>query len=124
MKNFFDAGTMQIIVNLFVALFLGMVVGFERLWAHKTAGMRTYALVSMGSALFVTVSNQMVDAYASRFANMNPIVIVSQIVLGVGFLGTGLIFSKELVWRRDSASIPLLLSLHSSHFLSSQYYGS
>ena len=95
MKNFFDAGTMQIIVNLFVALFLGMVDGFERLWAHKTAGMRTYALVSMGSALFVTVSNQMVDAYASRFANMNPIVIVSQIVLGVGFLGTGLIFSKE-----------------------------
>ena len=94
MQNFFDAGTADIIVNLFVALLLGMIIGLERLWAHKTAGMRTYALVSMGSALFVSISNEAIKIY-SHFNGMNPLVIVSQIVLGVGFLGTGLIFSKD-----------------------------
>ena len=71
-----------------------MIIGTERVWAHKTAGMRTYALVAMGSALFVIVSGEMVKAYAG-FTGLNPLMIVAQIVLGVGFIGTGLIFSKD-----------------------------
>jgi putative Mg2+ transporter-C (MgtC) family protein len=94
MENIFNQTTMDIVLPLFVALFLGMIIGAERVWAHKIAGMRTYALVSMGSALFVLISNEMVNTYAG-FAGMNPLMIVAQIVLGVGFLGTGLIFSKE-----------------------------
>ena len=94
MENIFNQATMDIVLPLFVALLLGVVIGAERVWAHKIAGMRTYALVSMGSALFVLISNEMVNAYAG-FAGMNPLMIVAQIVLGVGFLGTGLIFSKE-----------------------------
>jgi putative Mg2+ transporter-C (MgtC) family protein len=94
MENIFDAATVAIIIKLFTALLLGMIIGTERLWAHKTAGMRTYALVSMGSALFVIVSNEMVKAYAS-FAGMNPLMIISQVVVGVGFIGTGLIFTKD-----------------------------
>ena len=58
-----------------------MVIGLERIWAHKTAGMRTYALVSMGSALFVIISDKMVNYY-SGFSGMNPLMIVSQIVVG------------------------------------------
>lgn len=94
MENIFDALTLDIILRLFVALVLGVVLGTERVWAHKTAGMRTYALVSMGSALFVVVSNEMIKYYAV-FPGMNPLMIVSQIVVGVGFLGTGLIFSRD-----------------------------
>jgi len=94
MEKFLDITTVDIIIRLFVALFLGMVIGTERVWAHKTAGMRTYALVSMGSALFVIISNEMVKYYTG-FSGLNPLMIVSQIVLGVGFLGTGLIFAKE-----------------------------
>ena len=59
-----------------------------------TAGMRTYALVSMGSALFVIISNEMVKYY-SGFSGMNPLMIVSQIVVGIGFLGAGIIFNKD-----------------------------
>jgi len=92
--NFFDGATVDIILKLFIALLLGLIIGTERMWAHKTAGMRTYALVSMGSALFVIISNEMVKAYAG-FAGMNPLMIISQIVVGVGFLGTGLIFSHD-----------------------------
>ena len=94
MEKFLDITTVDIIIRLFVALFLGMIIGTERVWAHKTAGMRTYALVSMGSALFVIISNEMVKYYTG-FSGLNPLMIVSQIVLGVGFLGTGLIFAKE-----------------------------
>jgi len=89
-----DPYNLDIILKLFVALLLGFIIGTERTWAHKIAGMRTYALVSMGSALFVIVSSEMIKAYAG-FAGMNPLMIVSQIVVGIGFLGTGLIFSHD-----------------------------
>ena len=93
-NNFIDPATLDIILRLFVALLLGMIIGTERMWAHKTAGMRTYALVAMGSALFVVVSSEMVKAYAG-FPGMNPLMIVSQIIVGVGFIGAGLIFTKD-----------------------------
>ncbi|MFA6392533.1 MAG: MgtC/SapB family protein [Candidatus Paceibacterota bacterium] len=89
-----DGATLSIVSRLFVALLLGMIIGTERVWAHKTAGMRTYALVSMGSALFVVISNEMVKYYAG-FSGMNPLMVVSQIVVGVGFLGAGIIFNKD-----------------------------
>ncbi|HAE36837.1 MAG: MgtC family protein [Candidatus Nomurabacteria bacterium GW2011_GWF2_35_66] len=94
MENILNGATLDIILSLFVALVLGMIIGTERVWAHKTAGMRTYALVSMGSALFVVISNEMVNYY-SGFAGMNPLMIVSQIVVGIGFLGAGIIFNKD-----------------------------
>ena len=95
MENIFlDGFTMNIVLKLFVALALGMIIGTERVWAHKTAGMRTYALVSMGSALFVVISNEMVRYYAG-YAGMNPLMIISQIVVGIGFLGAGIIFNKD-----------------------------
>src|ERR1035437_8260096 len=94
MEKFLDVTTVDITIRLFAALFLGMVIGTERVWAHKTAGMRTYALVSMDSALFVVISNEMVKYYAG-FSGMNPLMIVSQIVVGIGFLGAGIIFNKD-----------------------------
>jgi putative Mg2+ transporter-C (MgtC) family protein len=94
MNNIFDAVTVDIIIRLFVAMVLGMIIGMERVWAHKTAGMRTYALVAMGSSLFVIISNEMVKYYTG-FSGLNPLMIISQIVVGVGFIGSGLIFSRE-----------------------------
>lgn len=94
MENFLNITTLDITIRLFVALLLGMIIGTERVWAHKTAGMRTYALVSMGSALFVIISNEMVKYYVG-LPGLNPLMIVAQIVVGVGFIGTGLIFAKE-----------------------------
>lgn len=94
MEHFFDAQTVDIISRLMVALLLGMIIGFERVWAHKTAGMRTYALVSMGSALFVIISDQMIQTY-SYFSGMNPLYLVGNILVGVGFIGTGLIVTKD-----------------------------
>lgn len=94
MNNLFDVGTIDILTRLGIALLLGMIIGIERVWAHKTAGMRTYALVAMGAALFIIIS-EMVGVQYLNIYTFDPTRIAAQIVMGVGFLGTGLIFSRE-----------------------------
>lgn len=93
-ETFFNSSAAEFIVPLFVALFLGMIIGTERVFAHKTAGMRTYALVSMGSALFILISKQMIAQYIG-VDGLNPLQLAAQVVVGVGFIGTGLIFTRE-----------------------------
>ena len=86
--NIFDGAMLDIILRLFVAVLLGMIIGTERVWAHKTAGMRTYALVSMGAALFIIISEVIVSRYMG-IGGFDPTRIASQIVVGIGFLGAG-----------------------------------
>ncbi len=91
MQNLLDPATLDIALRLFVALVLGMIIGTERVWAGKTAGMRTYALVSMGSALFIIIS----EAIAMKYLNVGSFDasrMASQIIVGIGFLGAGSIF--------------------------------
>ncbi|HDZ54213.1 MAG TPA: MgtC/SapB family protein [Candidatus Nealsonbacteria bacterium] len=47
---------MQIVFQLLLAAFLGALVGLEREYKRKEAGLRTYSLVSLGAALFVIVA--------------------------------------------------------------------
>jgi len=94
MENFLDQATIDIVLKLFVALLLGMIIGTERMWAHKIAGMRTYALVSMGASLFIVIS-EMVSLQYIGANGFDPTRIASQIIVGIGFIGTGLIFSKD-----------------------------
>ncbi len=92
--NFVSASELEIFSRLLVAMFLGMVLGIERVAAHKGAGMRTYALVSMGSALYVIVSSLIGEKYAGVL-DFDPVRMATQIVVGIGFLGTGLIIFTE-----------------------------
>ncbi len=82
----------DLIIRLFIALFLGMLIGAERLFANKytPAGMKTHSMVSTGSALFVIISELIAWRYAAT-QGFDPTRIASQIVVGVGFLGAGLI---------------------------------
>jgi putative Mg2+ transporter-C (MgtC) family protein len=79
----------DIYVHLLVAMALGILLGLERFVAHKTAGMRTYTLVSMGSALFVIVSQIVVRNY--DITTFDPLRIAAQVVAAAGFLGVGAI---------------------------------
>ena len=67
---------------------LGLLVGAERLVVHKDAGMKTHALVALGSAVFMLVSEGMVAQYAN-LPGLSPTMIPAQIVVGIGFLGAG-----------------------------------
>ena len=80
----------EIYGQLFLAVVLGALVGLERRLSKKQAGMRTFALVSLGSAFFTIISN----LAAEKFSFSNSFIISqipSQIVLGIGFIGAGLI---------------------------------
>ncbi|MBI4170872.1 MAG: MgtC/SapB family protein [Candidatus Aenigmarchaeota archaeon] len=76
----------DLIIKLVIAAFLGGVVGFERYLHKRPGGLRTHALVSMGSALFTIVS--------ANFPIPTPL-IAAGIVGGIGFLGAGTIFRSE-----------------------------
>jgi len=83
-------------VRLAIAAVLGALLGFERTHAGKNAGVRTYSLVSLGSALFVVVSELVVIRYFNELrVTLDPLRVASQVVMGIGFLGTGLIIFKE-----------------------------
>lgn len=82
--------TQDMYLHLLLAMGLGMVLGVERFIAHKTAGMRTYTLVAMGSALFVIISQEVASQFSS--IDFDPLRIAAQIVAAAGFLGVGAIF--------------------------------
>lgn len=84
------AQDMEFAVRLLVATFLGGVVGLERESHGKEAGLRTYSLVSVGSALIMIVSTQIFDIY-KNVADVDPSRIAAQVVSGIGFLGAGAI---------------------------------
>lgn len=87
MIQFFTQNS-EVITRLGIAVVLGMFIGAERLLVHKEAGMKTHALVSMGSALFIIIGEFLVLKYSSM-AGFNAAMIPSNIIVGIGFLGAG-----------------------------------
>ena len=79
----------QAALNLAVALSLSAVIGFERQWRNRLAGLRTNTLVALGAASFV-IFEQLIPGESS------PTRVAAQVVSGIGFLGAGLIFREGL----------------------------
>ena len=79
--------SMEFTGNVALALVLGALIGIERQFHQHPAGLRTNALVSVGAALFVTLTRLMGDT-------SSPTRIASYIVVGIGFLGGGVISRK------------------------------
>ena len=78
------------ILRLGGALLIGFLIGLEREISKKPAGLRTHMLVSLASALFTILS------LSSAFGDgaVDPTRIASQIVIGIGFVGAGVIISS------------------------------
>ncbi|HEX3964680.1 MAG TPA: MgtC/SapB family protein [Trebonia sp.] len=82
--------------ELGAALLLSAVIGAEREVRHKDAGLRTHALVGVGSGLFMLISKYgFADVLQSQLVVLDPSRVAAQIVSGVGFLGAGLIFVRR-----------------------------
>lgn len=73
-------------IRLGLALLLGAAIGFERQWNQKMAGLRTNALVALGSCGFVL--------FGVLLGQGNQTQIAGQIVTGIGFLGAGVILRE------------------------------
>ena len=81
----------RIVIQLVIASALGFAIGLEREHRRKAAGMRTFALVCLGATLFTIIS---VDGFRTLApeSTYDPSRIAANIVVGIGFLGAGLIF--------------------------------
>jgi putative Mg2+ transporter-C (MgtC) family protein len=88
-----------VILRLALALVLGGVIGLEREFSEHRAGMRTIALVSLGSALFTYLSAYgFLSLLSINHVQIDPTRVASYIVAGIGFLGAG-----TIVVRKDGA---------------------
>lgn len=84
------------LVRLAAAFVLSTVVGIERQSRHKSAGMRTHALVGLGAALFMVVSKHAFDdVLAVDLVRLDPSRVAAQIVSGIGFIGAGVVFTRR-----------------------------
>lgn len=87
--------------ELALAFGLASLIGLEREWRQKSAGLRTHTLVGVGAALFVLVSKYGFSDVltADRTVVLDPSRVAAQIVSGLGFIGGGLIFVRRDIVR-------------------------
>jgi len=80
------------LISLAAAFVLGGLIGFERQYRQRTAGLRTNVLVAVGAALFVDIAMRFHAIYGGT---PSPLHVVAYVVSGVGFLGAGVIMREE-----------------------------
>lgn len=85
------------LVRLALAAVLGSIIGFERETLNKGAGLRTHMLVTLGASIFMVSSIMLVGEFADEpgQVRVDPTRIASTVVMGIGFLGGGIIFKSE-----------------------------
>jgi putative Mg2+ transporter-C (MgtC) family protein len=75
-------------LSLTTAFILGSLIGLERQYRQRTAGLRTNVLVAVGAAIFVDMANRL-------NGHQGAVSVVSYVVSGIGFLGAGVIMREE-----------------------------
>ena len=78
----------EMVQRLAVGTVLGFIIGFERQWRRRAAGLQTSSLVTVGAALFATI--------APSFGTQTNLGIIANIVTGVGFLAGGVIIKDGM----------------------------
>jgi putative Mg2+ transporter-C (MgtC) family protein len=84
---------LQMLWKVIIAAFLGGLVGLEREFAERPAGLRTHMLVGAAAAIFVMLATHMISSFEQRdLLNVDPVRVIEAIVVGISFLGAGTIF--------------------------------
>jgi putative Mg2+ transporter-C (MgtC) family protein len=78
----------RVTLRLFVAAVLGGLIGAEREWVGKAAGLRTHMMVSLGAALFVLVPIE------AGIGEGDLTRVIQGIATGIGFIGAGTILKR------------------------------
>lgn len=86
----------EIIIRLLVAMLLGAVIGTEREYTHRPAGMRTHMLVALGACAVMITGQMIFCQYYPLGATPDPARLAAQVIAGVGFLGAGTILRDGL----------------------------
>ncbi len=82
---------LQLVIRLLAAVLLGALIGYEREFRAKNAGVRTHIMVALGAALFMIISQHgFPDA-----AKFDAARIAAGVVTGIGFIGGGIIMKRK-----------------------------
>lgn len=92
---------LDVAVHLATAVILGAIIGLDREYSHKAAGLRTNMLVSLGSALFMlaTIQSGMAEVEGTALPRS-----LQGVITGVGFVGAGSILREDRVQGLTSAT--------------------
>ncbi len=85
----------HVFFQFLLASFLGACIGVERGYKSKPAGVKTHALVSLGATIFVVLGYGVFYDFLSFETSFDPSRVLSAIVMGVGFIGGGLIIKRD-----------------------------
>ena len=84
------------ILQITLAIIMGGLIGLNRQKEDKPAGMRTFILVCMGTTLLTIISkNHQLYVDFTQYTQIVPIQLASYAILGIGFIGGGVIYHKE-----------------------------
>ena len=83
----------EYIFRIILSAILGALIGYERQFKHKSAGLRTNILVCIGSCLIMILSNLLYEQVEGK-TNADPARLAAQVVSGIGFLGAGAIIKE------------------------------
>lgn len=87
-------GLGEIALRLACAMLVGLVIGTEREYTHRPAGMRTHMLVALGACVVSITGELLFHHYNTMGATPDPARLSAQVITGVGFLGTGTILRE------------------------------
>lgn len=84
---------LDLVTRLGLATLVGMVIGLEREWRQKPAGLRTHMLVSLASAAFTIITFELFQASPQMAPDSkgDPVRVIEGVIAGVAFLGAGTI---------------------------------
>lgn len=88
LKEISASSLLNMLLSLTTAFLLGGLIGCERQYRQRTAGLRTNVLVALGAAVFVDLGNQL-------HGPEGAVRVVAYIVSGIGFLGAGVIMREQ-----------------------------
>ena len=83
----------EILLQLTIAVLFGAIIGLEREFKGKEAGLQTYSLVSLGSCLLMVIGFNILNTFPSTAGD--PLRLILAVATGIGFIGGGVIIHKE-----------------------------
>ena len=89
-----EPGIIEILLRLLCAMVVGTLIGMEREFTHRPAGLRTHILVTVGSCVVSIIGQMLFIQYSALGATPDPARLSAQVITGVGFLGAGTIMKE------------------------------
>lgn len=120
---------MHVDIELYIRVILGAILGFliglDRGYKNKPAGVKTFMYVTVASTLLTIISIESVEKYGviNNLVRMDPLRLAAQIVSGLGFLGAGVILKDGLEVRGLTTAAMILFAGGVGIGIGAGYYG-